>query len=143
MFEMEARSHQVDINILEKLIDLCKKESAVLAAYLFGSYATGSKRASSDLDIAILLRQDLADAFPLLAFISALDRLCRRRVDVVVLNRAGEVLKYQVRKSGRLIFDRAPQERARFEVRSRKFFEDFLHLHRRYAKAVLYGSPNG
>lgn len=133
----------MDINMLEQLIDLCKKESAVLAAYLFGSAAEGRDRESSDLDIAILLEKDAADSFALLPFISALERACLCPVDVVVLNRAGEVLKYQVRKYGRLIFERDPQERARFEVRSRKFFEDFLYLHRRYAKTVLYGRPNG
>jgi hypothetical protein len=44
----------MDINISEQLRDLCHKESAVVAAYLFGSFAAGKNRPSSDLDIAIL-----------------------------------------------------------------------------------------
>jgi hypothetical protein len=133
----------MDLNLLEQIRDLCERETVIVAAYLFGSAAAGKDRASSDLDLAILLRQDGADSFPLPAFISALERLCRRRVDVVVLNRAGEVLKYQVRKSGRLIFDRAPKERVRFEIQSRKHFEDFLYLHRWYTRKVLYGRSHG
>ncbi|MEW6669377.1 MAG: nucleotidyltransferase domain-containing protein [Thermodesulfobacteriota bacterium] len=118
--------------------DLCRKQPAIVAAYLFGSVAAGRSKPSSDLDLAFLLSLPAADAFPLLSFISALEHLCRCPVDVVVLNRAGEVLKCQVRKSGRLIFERDPERRKVFQVRSRKSYEDFLYLHRRYVKAVLY-----
>jgi predicted nucleotidyltransferase len=130
-------------NILEEIRDLCQRESAIVAAYLFGSAAAGRSKLSSDLDLAILLSQPAADAFALPSFISALERLCRCPVDVVVLNRAGEVLKHQVRKSGRLLFERDPETRKGFEVRSRKSYEDFLYLHRRYVDSVLYGERHG
>lgn len=133
----------MDANLPEQIRDLCQKESAILAAYLFGSAAAGKDKASSDLDLALLLRQDLADSFPVPAFISALDRICRCPVDVVVLNRAGEVLKHQVRKSGRLIFERDPAKRKAFELAGRKSYEDFLYLHKRYVKSVLYGERRG
>jgi len=56
------------------------------------------------------------------------------RVDVVVLNRAGEVIKYEVRRSGRLVFERSNEARKKFEIYSRKTYEDFLYLHKRYGR---------
>ena len=64
-------------------------------------------------------------------------------VDVVVLNRAGEILKYEVRRSGKLIFERSPDMRKKVEIQGRKSYEDFLNLHKRYVRKVLYGGKNG
>ncbi len=129
----------MDSGISKEIRELCDTQPAIVALYLFGSAATGKIKHSSDLDLAILLSEGAEDGFPMLSFMSSLERLCQRRVDVVVLNRAGEVLKHQVLKSGRLIFDRDPKMRKRFEVYGRKTYEDFLYLHRRYVKSVLYG----
>ena len=94
--------------------------------------------------MALLLNEDRSSEFSLLSFISNLERVCRRRrVDVVVLNRAGELLKYEVRRSGRVIFERDPVKRKGFEISGRKRYEDFLYLHRRYAQSVLYGEERG
>jgi hypothetical protein len=62
--------------------------------------------------------------------------------DVAVLNKADEVLKYEVRRQGKLVFERSEEYRKQFEVKSRKFYEDFLYLHKRYVKSVLYGGTN-
>jgi hypothetical protein len=49
----------------------------------------------------------------------------------------------EVRRSGRLVFDRMPVFRKKFEIQGRKSYEDFLYLHNRYVNAVLYGSRYG
>lgn len=131
---MEAEEPAV---LIEKIREACSREEAILAAYLFGSGATGRMRATSDIDVAVWVAPEHEDNFPFLAFAAALDRQCRRSVDLVLLNRAGELLKYQVRRYGRLIFERDPRRRKQFEVSSRKRFEDFLYLHRRYMGRVL------
>lgn len=128
--------------IAEKISALCSQESAIDAAYLFGSAATGKMRPVSDLDVAILLDNSSLDGFPLLSFLSSLERSCGFRADVVVLSRAGEVLKYEVRRSGRLIFERDSRRRKQFEISGRKTYEDFLYLHRRHTGAVLYGETH-
>jgi predicted nucleotidyltransferase len=119
---------------------LCKAQKAVLAAYLFGSAVKKKGKKLKDIDIAILLDEVHAKAFLLPSFISALEKTLGCRVDVVVLNRAGEVIKYEVRRNGTLIFERSPELRKKFEIQSRKTYEDFLFLHRRYVNKVLYGS---
>ena len=105
---------------------------AILAVYLFGSQSTGKAKPESDLDLAILLFPGQEEDFPLLELAVSLEKALGRRVDLTILNRAGELFKYQVRRHGTVLYDRAPRLRKHFEVRGRKSFEDFLYLHRRY-----------
>ncbi len=123
--------------------NICSKHRAVLAAYLFGSVAKEPHGKPKDIDIAVLLDDSQSQSFSLLSFISSLEKNMGCRVDVVILNRAGEVLKYEVRRSGKPVFERSPAARKRFEIYGRKTYEDFLYLHKRYVNKVLYGGSNG
>lgn len=125
-------------NLEQRLAALCEAFPAIVAAWLFGSRAGQSARPDSDVDVAVLLRPQPAPAFSVLEFALELERACSLRVDLVVLNRAGELLKHEVRRSGRLVFSRDDSARKQFEIRGRKSFEDFLHLHRRHVQRVLY-----
>ena len=93
--------------------------------------------------MAILVDEDRLNEFPLLSFAATLEKVVRGNVDVVVLNRGGELLKHEVRRSGILVFERNHHRRKQFEVLGRKKFEDFMYLHRRYTAAVLYRSTHG
>jgi predicted nucleotidyltransferase len=137
---MSQRSHE---NLENLISDLCSREPAVVAAYIFGSVAKGKSGASSDVDVAVLLKETRLQDFSLPSFMSLIEKSTGTRADVVVLNRADEIVKCEVRRSGRLIFERDPEARKQFEVLSRKTYEDFLYLHRRYAKTVLYGQKHG
>jgi hypothetical protein len=139
-------SHMTDRDlqkIAKKISVQCLLEPAIDAAYLFGSVALGKRKLSSDIDVAILLDNAALEKFPVLSFISSLEKSCGCRVDVVALNRAGEILKYEVRRSGRLIYERDSKRRKQFEIFSRKTYEDFLYLHRRHVGVVLYGKTHG
>jgi predicted nucleotidyltransferase len=125
------------------IIAICENEPLIVAAFLFGSYAKGKDKPSSDIDVALLLSEKKAIEFSRLQFAAKLEKKLRAMVDVVILNNAGEVLKFQVRRDGKLIFERSSKQRKQFEVKSRKLYEDFLYLHRNYAKKVLYGGKNG
>jgi len=129
--------------IKNKIVAICERKPAIEAAYVFGSCAKGKQTQSSDLDVAILLNETKTADFSMLTFITVLEKQLDCKVDVVGLNNAGEVLKYEVRRKGIRIFDRSSQYRKRFEIRGRKSYEDFLHLHKKYVKAVLYGGANG
>lgn len=123
--------------LIEKIRECCRREEAIVAAYLFGSAVAGRMRPSSDIDVAVLVATEHEGDFAWPAFAAALDRECGRSVDLLVLNRAGELLKYQVRRYGRLVFERDSRRRKQFEVSSRKRFEDFLYLHNRYMRKAL------
>ena len=129
--------------IKKKVASICEAEPAIAAAYLFGSYAQGKENQSSDLDVALLLNEPKIASFSTLDFITVLEKQLGCNADVVILNKADEVLKFEVRRKGVLIFERSGKYRTQFEVRSRKSYEDFLYLHKKYVKTVLYGGTNG
>jgi len=130
-------------SIIQIVAQVCSEYPEIVAAYLFGSAARDDLRQKSDTDVAVLLDPPGEKTFPLLSFISSLDKNIGRRVDVSVLNRSGELLKYEGRRTGKLIFERSPELRKKFDILGRKTFEDFLYLHKRYVNAVLYGVENG
>ncbi len=128
------------IDIFSQVVaSCCRVHSEIIAAYIFGSVACRPDKRPKDLDIALLIAHDRQLDFPLFEFISQMEKRIDLPVDVVVLNRAGEVLKYEVRRTGKLVFERDGDDRKRFEILGRKTYEDFLHMHRRYADKVLYG----
>ncbi len=141
MFEVKISAvHSI---IREKLSELCRQEPAVTAAYLFGSFGKGgSPRPTSDVDVALLLNEKESASSCPLTFAVSLEKACDRRIDMVILNRAGELLKREVRRTGIVVFERDARARKRFEVMGRKTYEDFLHLHQRYVQAVLYRDRN-
>ena len=129
--------------IREKVVSLCEAEPAITAAYIFGSYAKGKGKKSSDVDVALLLNEKKISGFSTLGFVTTLEKQLGCKADVVILNKADEVLKYEVRRQGKLIYERSEEYRKQFEVKGRKSYEDFLYLHNRYVKSVLYGVTNG
>ena len=126
--------------IKKRVASLCEAEPAVTAAYVFGSCAQGKGKKTSDVDVALLLNEKKITGFSMLDFITMLEKQMGCKADVVVLNKADEVLKYEVRRQGKLVYERSEEYRKQFEVRSRKSYEDFLYLHNRYVNTVLYGS---
>ncbi|SHF18891.1 Predicted nucleotidyltransferase [Desulfacinum infernum DSM 9756] len=122
--------------IAEAVRPLAERTPEVTAVYVFGSTATGRATDKSDVDLAVLLHPDPGPAFDLLGFGVEAEKVLGKSVDVVVLNRAGEHLKYLVRRDGILIYDRDPQARRRFDRWSRKAYQDFLHYHRRYVQKM-------
>lgn len=135
MIPFNELKHQVN--------QLCRTQNAILAAYIFGSVARNTQQKPKDIDIAILLESDSLSSFSLPSFISKAEKMLLFPVDAVVLNRAGETLKYEVRRTGRLAFERSPGMGKKFEISSRKSYEDFLFLHKRYVNKVLYGNTDG
>ena len=133
-------------NELEKeIISVCENHREIIAAYVFGSRAMGKYKRGSDVDIALLLNDSEAGDFQYLEFKVKLERALNINVDLIILNNAGEILKHQIRKYSKIIFDRNPKMRKQWEVLSRKLFQDFLYLHRIYMKKLYahYGVENG
>ena len=52
------------INVIKKEVaSLCEAEPAIAAAYIFGSYAKGKGKKSSDVDVALLLYEKKSPVF--------------------------------------------------------------------------------
>ena len=130
-------------HIFQKVARICAANQAVLAAYVFGSTVRPGKKIPDDIDVAVLLDDKHMATFSVTGFASELEKAFACRIDLVILNRAGELLKYHVRRDGILVFDRVPTMRKQFEIRGRKTYEDFLYLHKHYVRSVLYGEKHG
>jgi hypothetical protein len=94
--------------IVEVLRTYFNTEEAVLAAHLYGSHAKGNDTPGSDVDVAILVRQDKPKAERLVLrtrMQTALSKLLRRDVDLVLLNEIGEALFFEVLRKGKIIYE--------------------------------------
>ena len=111
----------------------------VLAAYLFGSQASGATTPLSDVDIAVLLAPDTPSPGSVqAALISDLMLMLRRSdIDVVVLNAAPPLLKERAISRGRLIYCRDDVARVRFEVAARREYFDTQPLREAQDRALL------
>lgn len=99
--------------------------SEISLGYEFGSRVKGNATPSSDHDVALLLESTAAQPLELKCRI--IDALQQQdpRADVTFLNDAGSVLKYQVVKHGRLIYEKKRGLGKKFQVQAWKEFFDF------------------
>ena len=123
----------------------------ILAAYLFGSFASDRARPDSDIDIAVVVDEknlrpnSLKYRLALMAELGSV--LGRSDVDLVLMNEAPPALAQNIITKGRLIFERSRSARVAFQVRTLNVFMDTepmrrLHLHylkRRYLKGPARG----
>ena len=92
----------------------------VLAAYIFGSVAKGRTHPGSDVDIAVLVSGEVmrSDVFryrlKLMADLKS--GLGRDDVDLILLNQAPPLLAHRILRDGKLILERSPSARVRFQV---------------------------
>jgi predicted nucleotidyltransferase len=126
---------------IEALVNCLAAQPDVLAAYLFGSYATGQARPQSDVDVAVLLSgTDEMERFErLLELMGEVEEaLGRRPADVVLLNDAPPLLAYQVLAHGRLIFERDRAARVDFEVRTGKIYADLQPMYEYHSRDLFH-----
>jgi len=123
---------------VERLVTLFENEKNILVAYLFGSYARGYETLQSDVDIAVLLSEVPEK---LLEYYLHLERklaeALEKDVDLVFLNDASPLLKYQVIKYGRLLFSRNERVRVTFEAKSLCEYLDFSRALKRYDECFM------
>ena len=115
------------------LIAFLKTQPDIAAAYLFGSLAQGRATPRSDIDIAILLKQvpkQLGGATDRqLKLMDDFRGFADREVDVVILNTAPPVLKDQVLRYGRRLYEHDRTTRVEFEVRAGQEYADAIPMY--------------
>lgn len=110
----------------------------VVAAYLFGSQATDTATALSDVDFAVLLYPTAVSGATQAALISDLMlALGRSDIDVVVLNTAPVLLRERAISRGRLIYCSDEAARVRFEAATRREYFDTQPLRAAQDRALL------
>ena len=108
---------------LAQLIPLLKQEG-VQSAYLFGSLGRG--QLGHDVDLAILTRGE-----PVFHLREAVTQcLGTERLDLVDLRRASPVLRFEILRTGQLLYAAEPALIERFEMDTLRLYRDTAWLRR-------------
>ncbi len=98
----------------------------IIAAYLFGSRAEGVARPDSDVDIAVLADSPPKDSLRYrLAVMEDTRKIVRLNTEIVILNEAPMLMRFQVIQKGRVIFERDADQRALFEMHTASRYYDY------------------
>jgi len=107
----------VVVHVEDRLRAALGRHEDVLVAYLFGSTARGTAGPMSDVDVAVLVKDEYDLAQRRLDLIGDVSSIVgSERADVVLLNEAPVSLAYRVLRDGRLIVCRDEQARVRHFV---------------------------
>lgn len=124
----EAKCFIFDIN----------KKYAIKFAYIFGSQATGKASENSDVDIALYFSNsytNLEAAFIRGEIIEEGKSFFKKNVDIVSLNNASLLLKYEIIHDGIVIKD--DDERGDFESLSLREYFDFKYYSDIYDNVII------
>lgn len=120
---------------LKKLEHFFSSRPEIDTALLYGSFAKGRVRPSSDVDIAVLLGAKQQDDLNYLAKLSvALQEICPREVEVISLNQASPHLAFRAIQEGKIIFQRNRARWIRFVVKTISMNEDLEILYRKVGR---------
>ncbi len=92
----------MDSEAEKRLRSFFAEERNVRLAFLMGSFAKGTARPDSDVDVAVLFGRSFVPD-DVLDMKGRLEKLLERDVDLVVLDRAGPVIRMQALKTGILL----------------------------------------
>lgn len=107
-----------------------RQDPRILAVYAFGSQVSGATRPGSDLDLAVLLDRPLDLQGELRLRGDLVTLLDRDDIDLVVLNLAPPLLRYEIVTGGRRLFTRDDEAMDRFERQAILRYFDTAHLRR-------------
>lgn len=116
--------------IKEQVINFCKDHEEVVAAYIFGSAAKGKNRQDSDIDIAIMTNVKI-DGMTKVSWETTLSLMTGRDVDLCIFGQAGVLLRHQILKYGKLLYEKDRNNRIRQVVFARAEYLDTRHLYRK------------
>jgi hypothetical protein len=104
------------MSAMSSIVELTRVLEAVpevRLAVLFGSSARGTGTSSSDLDVGVLLAEGSPRSSALAV---ALSRAAGRDVDLIVLNDAPPLLRFEIARDGRPLIDRTGESWADFRA---------------------------
>jgi len=133
-----------DIKVLSKFIELINEKYPIKFAYLFGSRARGEERVDSDIDLALFFTESYEGLEEVLIrgdIIEDGKAFFKIPTDIVSLNVAPILLKYQVVKDGIIIKD--SEDIATFESLVLREYFDFKYYSDIYNEAMIKSIKQG
>ena len=110
----------------------------IQVAYLYGSKSRGSQTPLSDTDVAVLLSElpeNMLDYH--LDLTDRISKVMGDDVDLVILNTAPPLLRYQVIKHGTVLYSRDEKTRVEFEAKATGEYLDFSRRRERYDEGLM------
>lgn len=118
---------------MKEVTELFEKHPNIVFAYMFGSTINGRTHADSDVDIAVFL--DIKEDFNInssfnlrLDLMNELEKYLQKKAEVIILNTAPILLKYEVMTGGKPVYSINEDKRLEFESLTRRFYFDFKYL---------------
>jgi predicted nucleotidyltransferase len=112
--------------LLPGAIRYLESQAEVRFAYLFGGLAAGRSGPLSDIDLAVYLKEgSRASSVKIKLLNNLIDLLRTEEIDLVILNAAPLPLAYRVLKNKRILVDRDPFLRHRYESLIIREYLDF------------------
>ncbi len=111
----------------------------VVHAYLFGSMAQGRATPQSDCDLAVQMAEpwDSKSGLRLAAKMEPeLRAICQRPVDLVFLNDASPLLRFEVIRFGEVLYSADDQARQEMEKRARDAYEEYVYIQSFFIKEL-------
>lgn len=109
-------------------------------AFLFGSVVSGANTAISDIDVAILFDKDsLPDGLAQLKIEDKLTSELQKEVDLVLLNNSSPIIRMQVLRKGKKIYEKNRKAYSTFFVRAINEYDDLKRVRAVIEKKILQG----
>ena len=121
------------INTVNRITTTVEKLPNLKLLILFGSRARGEHRPDSDWDLAISydetnrqthIKEISNDYLTSLSILSELFEINRDLIDLIELDRCSPLMKYQVARDGKLIYEKNTGDFLKFRVRAWKEYAD-------------------
>ncbi len=132
------------MQVNEALRQALEHTPGVVLAVLFGSAAQNRAGRESDLDVGVLLEEGQAPAARIAV---ALERATGRTVDLVPLDQAPPLLRFEIARTGHVIVERRPHAWSDFRARAMVDWWDWAPtarmLHEAAAARVRQGATPG
>ena len=127
------------MSIHENIKSFFENEKDIVAVYLFGSYALGSERVASDVDLAILFdnrdRETVNQRLD--KYLVALSRYLRKDVHLTTMDFAGEEILKQILKKGKCVVVNDPKKMAYFKMMALSKIVSFHYYHSQMQSGVV------
>jgi predicted nucleotidyltransferase len=116
-------------DLIPKAITYLQSKADILFAYLFGSFGRGKQLPLSDVDIAVYLKEPSDVQEKKMEILGALiDILQTDEIDLVILNSAPLPLRMRILENKKVVVDREPFLRHRYESLTMREYFDFSIL---------------
>jgi uncharacterized protein len=123
------------MDLVDRLRSRIAALPAVRLAVLFGSAARGEAGPRSDVDLGVLLDPDTSDLR--LQVGAELGRAAEREVDVIFLDSAPPLLRFEISRDGVLLFEKEDGLWTDFKVRAMVDWWDWAPYSRMFTAAAV------